>query len=65
MGEEITFYELFQRNVLTDKDLLDIGKKPQLKKIYIISPDYDRVQIHYGEDGWLFKEYECVGAHCC
>lgn len=55
MGKEISLYELFQLDILRDADLLEIGKKPYLEKIILVE---NKVQILYGNGGWLFSEYE-------
>lgn len=56
MGEEITLYELFQLKVLRDEDLLSIGKTLDLVRIILIR-DQLKVQIFYGQDGWLMRTY--------
>lgn len=61
MGKEVTLYDLFQMNVLSDKDLLKIGKTANLNRIIIVYDwyPYDNkikcVQIHYNE--MFLKEF--------
>lgn len=59
IGKEITLYELFQKNILSDQELLEIGKTPDLNKIIVVDQGegIEEVQTYYGEGGWRTKTY--------
>jgi len=57
--QHISLYQLFQMNILSDKDLLEIGKKPLLKGIIVVN-ETGKVQIMYGDEGWLYKDYNMI-----